>query len=981
MLNPVLYENQAIAEFAREIASKHNLALIPNGEGYVKNVNFCAYKLTPDQDANSVAALLRLKYPDKVKYVEYNGIVQLAYYPNDPFYMDGSMWGLYTIQTDLAWDITIGDSNQWIAVIDTGIYTDPDVPTAHEDLYNWGYYEEQQYWTDLYRGDKIPDDENGHGTNVAGTIAAVGDNDTGVVGIAYSSNILPIKVLGPDGRGDNAHIASAILLADVVGCLIINMSLGASYPNRTVAENCAKAFADGVVIVAAAGNENTGLPNYPGSYPEVINVGAAINTDNRASYSSYGLTVDIVAPGGANIGTDPADEILTTGRNSANYYETFCGTSAASPHVAGVAALKRASEPTATPLEVRYLIECYGDDVLTQSEWQSAVTLKRLNAYTPLLYTVTDLPTIIVTSHSDNDEIFGDVDIEVNVSAPSAVAGVHYYIDGQYIDWNDTSPYTFSFNTEDYYLPPGEHTFTFEVLTTDNAHGYDSVVLNVVDSSLNSPYWTGFEDTVEQEGWWAINYSNANSYWQYDAVSGNTLVYFGDTNKPGGRGYYADDVDVLGSPSVDLTGLQSPTLYLTSKWDMDTYDQIVLAVTSSGFEDYLYFWGQNSEWPALGTYQMDLSDFAGSKCSLDFWTDLYESSSGGPGFWLDNVVISDSAAPPSVTIVSPTPAANSLVQGWVTLNASVTDDNGIVLGSQYKIGASVVRTFSGAPAQFAWNSASVTDGNRTFTATADDELSKYGYDTQGSGQRTFYVHNTAPSGIAIDPPSALIGDEVTITGAHFGKTFDGQTFVYFAGSSVEMEAIVSSWTDTSITCTVPSGAVTGAVRVQIGVKSGVSSLDFIVDPFISDFRFTSPADGIFLEDPADFTLSSQPLADSIEFEVVGRPEITIPDDTTPDAIQVTLSPLNFTRNGEYTLKATAYAPGEQATAQISFFVEKLIGDFNGDGVVNSSDLTILLGSIWAEPGDANWIPYLDTNRNGIIEEDDAAIVGYNFGDT
>jgi len=321
------------------------------------------------------------------------------------------------------------------------------------------------------------------------------------------------------------------------------------------------------------------------------------------------------------------------------------------------------------------------------------------------------------------------------------------------------------------------------------------------------------------------------------------------------------------------------------------------------------------------------------------------------------------------------------VQGTVTLSANVTDDNGIVLASEYWIDWDVVREYAGMPGEFSWDSSSVPDGDRDFDVFADDELSYYGYDAYGYAGRTFYVHNTAPSGIEVDPPAARIGEEVTISGAYFGREFPGETSVYFKGSDTDIEADVSDWTATSITSTVPIGAIDGPITVNIGILSGESPSDFIVDPVITNFWFTSPADGLFLENPTDFILSSQPDADYVEFEILSHPEIVIPDDTTPGATSVTISPADFTRNGKYTLSATAYAPGEQTSAQISFFVEKLVGDFNGDGIVNRNDLITLYSCIWARPGDANWIPYLDVNRNGVIEEDDASIVGYNYGDT
>ncbi|MEP0815370.1 MAG: S8 family serine peptidase [bacterium] len=978
MLNPVLYENQAIAEFAREIASKHGLTIIPNGEGYVKNVNFCGYRLSPGQDANAVAALLRLKYADKVKYVEYNGIVRPAYWPDDPYYMDGSLWGLDTIRTDLAWDVTTGDANQWIAVIDTGIRMD------HEDLAgNWGYIDGIN--TDLFRGDQWPDDEQGHGTHVAGTIAAIGDNATGVVGVAYGSKVLPIKVFGTkeEGGTNEALEATAILLASQAGCIIANLSLGGPYASRTVAEVCRQAFENGMMIVASAMNENTNWPYYPASHPEVISVGASDINDSRTSYSNYGLALDTVAPGG-----DSNGPILSTWFTAEDAYSSISGTSMASPHVAGVAALIRAKSPALTPLEVRALIEYFGDDVLIQSEWQAALPIYRLNAYTPLTYTVSGLPTVSVTNHSDYDQVSGDFTIQVNANATTAVAGVHWYVDGEYLGWIDAAPYDLSSNTEALYLVPGEHTFTAEVLDTENAHGYDSVILDVVDVSLTSPYWTGFEDVPEQEGWWQIDYSNSNSFWQYESAGPDTVVYFGDISKPGGRGYYQDDIDVLGSPAIDLTGLTAPKLYLTSKWDMDAYDSMDLAIANGGYEEVYFFQyistpqrNQNPEWPDFGLYQIDLANFEGTKIMLEFWTDIYETTSEGQGFWLDNVVISDSTGPPQVIISPPTPAANSLVQGTVTLNASAVDDNDIVLASEYRIGSNVIKTFGGAPSQFAWNSASVPDGDRMFTAEADDELSYYGYYDTGTASRTFYVHNTAPSGISIVPAAERIGQPVTITGSHFGKAISGQTFVYFTGASGDVPASVTSWSNTSIDCTVPLGAIDGPVKVKIGALTGSSSSDFVVEPSISGFEFTSPAEGTLVDAPINFILAPQPYADWVEFEILGHPEIAIPDDNSPSSIMLTLDPSDFPRNGAYTIQATAFAPGEQQSATLEFFVLKLPGDFNGDGIVNQADLDFLRPHLWESSGSPTWIPYLDANRDGVINELDAFAVGYHFGET
>ena len=171
----------------------------------------------------------------------------------------------------------------------------------------------------------------------------------------------------------------------------------------------------------------------------------------------------------------------------------------------------------------------------------------------------------------------------------------------------------------------------------------------------------------------------------------------------------------------------------------------------------------------------------------------------------------------------------------------------------------------------------------------------------------------------------------------------------------------------------------GPVRVRIGSLSGLTENDFIVETIISGFAFTGPEEGVFIESAVDFTLTSQPEAERILFEILGHPQILLPDDTTPDTIKVTISPTVFPANGGYILQATAIAGTEQVSVTRSFFVEKLKGDFNGDGVVNEADLDFLRTRLWLTPGDPGWIPYLDANRDGVIDELDAHIVGYNYG--
>ncbi|NJM88244.1 MAG: S8 family serine peptidase [Hydrococcus sp. RU_2_2] len=262
-----------------------------------------------------------------VEHIEPNYIYQTSDIPNDPDY--SKQWNLRSINIERAWEETKG-AGVTVAVIDTGVSRVPDL--------------EQ---TELVEGydfvnDRInASDDNGHGTHVAGTVAQSTNNNYGVAGIAYEAKIMPLKVLSASGGGTVSDISEAIRFAADNGADIINMSLGGGGESQVMKDAIAYAHEKGVVVVAAAGNANRNAVEYPARYPHVIGVSALDSSGEKAPYSNYGAGVDISAPGGSAKGTILQETIdPETGRA---VFVGFQGTSMASPHVAGVAALIKAS--------------------------------------------------------------------------------------------------------------------------------------------------------------------------------------------------------------------------------------------------------------------------------------------------------------------------------------------------------------------------------------------------------------------------------------------------------------------------------------------------------------------------------------------------------------------------------------------------------------------------------------------------------------
>ncbi|MDP3990397.1 MAG: S8 family peptidase [archaeon] len=195
------------------------------------------------------------------------------------------------------------------------------------------------------------DDDNGHGTHVAGTIAAL-NNDIGVVGVAPEASLLIAKVLNSRGSGYMSDVVAGVDFCVQQGADVISMSLGTSSDVQSVHDAMDAAFANGVLLVAAAGNEYASPVIFPAAYGSVVAVSATDSNDNLASFSNVGAEVEVAAPG---VG------ILSTWLN--NGYNTISGTSMATPHVSGVAALAIQSHPGFDVNEIRTLLQTTANDL------------------------------------------------------------------------------------------------------------------------------------------------------------------------------------------------------------------------------------------------------------------------------------------------------------------------------------------------------------------------------------------------------------------------------------------------------------------------------------------------------------------------------------------------------------------------------------------------------------------------------------------
>ena len=331
-------------------------------------------------------AIKDLEKNPEIEYAEKVPFYYTTYKPNDSLYnlitgLNNWNWHLDVIQAEMAWDITQGSADINVAIVDNAVWSDhPDLAdkiVAQRDvIYNTG--------NSSPPGSGDPGAWS-HGTHCSGLATAITDNNIGVAGIGFNTSIIAVKAAN-NSNPNGIYGQTGMSWAQNNGAHVISMSYGGPGYSQTVQNLINAGHNNGIVYVAAAGNDNNSLAHYPSHYNHVISVAATDENDSKASFSNYSNAVDVSAPGGSGT-SGPSGLLSTTYDNtSMGYYDAYFGTSMACPMVAGLSSLILSINPDLTPDQVEEILESTCDNIDEQNpDYIGQLGAGRINAYQAVL--------------------------------------------------------------------------------------------------------------------------------------------------------------------------------------------------------------------------------------------------------------------------------------------------------------------------------------------------------------------------------------------------------------------------------------------------------------------------------------------------------------------------------------------------------------------------------------------------------------------
>ncbi|MFH1119468.1 MAG: S8 family serine peptidase [Bacteroidota bacterium] len=330
----------------------------------------------------------RLNQVTELEYVEKVPYDRIDYVPNDSLYTlyNGPQnwnWHLDRIQADLAWDISKGSSEIRVAIVDNAVWVD------HPDLAGKIVAQRDTYYNTNSANPPASGDplDWSHGTHCAGLSAGTSDNGIGIASVGFNVSIIAVKAAA-NTNANGIYGYPGIQWAANNGADVINMSWGGPGYSQTNQNTINAIHNMGVVLVAAAGNDNVSTPHYPSGYTNVISVASTDSDDLKSDFSNFATSVDVCAPGG--YATSGPSGLLSTTFNSATFgnYDLMSGTSMASPMVAGLAGLILSINPLLSPEEVEDILKTTSDDIYPLNpDYTGMLGAGRINAYQAALHT------------------------------------------------------------------------------------------------------------------------------------------------------------------------------------------------------------------------------------------------------------------------------------------------------------------------------------------------------------------------------------------------------------------------------------------------------------------------------------------------------------------------------------------------------------------------------------------------------------------